>query len=61
MHRFLPQSAQFLNDRFTMFETVAVTGHIDDFTVMNQPVEDGRCNRCVAEKVSPFIKTFIGC
>lgn len=40
MHTFLPQSAQFLSDGFMMIETLVVTGHINNFTVMNQPVKD---------------------
>ncbi len=41
MHRFLPQSTQFLSDGFTMFETAAITGYFDNITEMYQPVKDG--------------------
>ena len=38
----------FLHDSFSVFEAVAVAGHIDDFAAMNEPVQDGRGDRRVA-------------
>lgn len=48
-----------LRNGFSMLQAIAVAGHIDDFTVMYEPVEDSRGNRRVAEKLSPFVKTLV--
>lgn len=41
---------------FSMLQAITVASHIDDFAMMDEPVEDGRGNCRVAEKLSPFVK-----
>ena len=42
-----------------MLQAIAVTGHVDDFTVMYEPVEDSCGNRSVAEELGPFVEALV--
>ena len=49
-----------LSDGLVVFKTVAVTGHIDDFTMVNQAVKDSSGNGGVTEERGPLIEAFVG-
>ena len=46
-------------DRFSVRQAVGIARHVDDLAVMNESVENGGGDGCVAEEVSPFIKTLV--
>ena len=44
-----------------MLKSVAVSCHVNDFAMVDEPVQDGGCNRRVAQELGPFVKALDGC